>query len=126
MSVPRWLIVLAWLLAILTIATGAGGYFAAEAMFETIDLEITEAWFVVKTWAARNVAIGLFIAYAAWRRSKTALSMAFLLHLFVDIQDAIIGFYRPSVGPEVGPMSLVFAALSLFAIWSLNRIKLEA
>lgn len=91
---PKWILVVSGIFALMELAVGLLLWFSPQSMAETIDLNAKGAGYLVQIWAVRQFALGVIFAYACWNRSAAMLKMAYLFFLVMFAGDLLIGLLQ--------------------------------
>ncbi len=118
-TLPKWILIVSGLIALLEIAVSVSLYFSPESVVESIDLNASGVDYVVKMWAARQLALGVIFAYATFKKSAPMLSIAYIFFLVMFIGDFFIG-----VSERQNPLiisAIVMCVISSVLIYKINR-----
>lgn len=118
-SVPRWILIVSGLFALMEIGVSISLCFAPESVLETVDLTAKGVLYVVYMWAARQFALGFILAFAAVKRSVPMLSLSYIFFLVMFLGDLLIGIYQKENAMII--TSVVMCLISAGLIYAVNR-----
>lgn len=118
-SVPRWILIVSGLFALMEIGVSISLCFAPESMLETVDLTAKGVLYAVYMWAARQFALGFILAFAAVKRSVPMLSLSYIFFLVMFLGDLLIGIYQKENAMII--TSVVMCLISAGLIYAVNR-----
>lgn len=116
-----WLIVLTYLFAAMEIMVSFSIWSNPQAVIETLDATANGVGFLAKMWAVRQLALGAILAFAAFKKSRPMLSVAYLFVLIMFLGDLVIG-----IGEKQNPLILSAAIMALVAaglLYLINKTK---
>jgi hypothetical protein len=90
-SLPKWILIVSGLFALMEIMVSIGIVFSPESVLETVDLNAKGIDYLIYMWAARQFALGFIFAYATLKRSVPMLTIAYIFFLVMFIGDLFIG-----------------------------------
>lgn len=116
---PRWLLVLSWLILVMTVVVfGFGVYFFPLAAFpeSTVDAE-----FPARFMAIRHIAFAAPLLHGILARNVTILRTMYLIFWVMALLDVVsiaaYGYYIPFLGATaVSPTATTLIAFTLFLI----------
>jgi hypothetical protein len=108
-SVPKWILILSGILALLELMVSGLLCFSPESAVEQADLNARGVDYLIYMWAARQLALGVILAYATIKRSAPMLTIAYIFLLVMFAGDLAIGFWQ-------GETSLIAAAVVMCAL----------
>lgn len=118
-SVPRWILIVSGLFALMEIGVSISLCFAPDSVLETVDLTAKGVLYVVYMWAARQFALGFILAFAAVKRSVPMLSLSYIFFLVMFLGDLLIGIYQKENAMII--TSVVMCLISAGLIYAVNR-----
>lgn len=118
-SIPRWILIVSGLFALMEIGVSISLCFAPESVLETVDLTAKGVLYVVYMWAARQFALGFILAFAAVKRSVPMLSLSYIFFLVMFLGDLLIGIYQKENAMII--TSVVMCLISAGLIYAVNR-----
>lgn len=118
-SVPRWILIVSGLFALMEIGVSISLCFTPESVLETVDLTAKGVLYVVYMWAARQFALGFILAFAAVKRSVPMLSLSYIFFLVMFLGDLLIGIYQKENAMII--TSVVMCLISAGLIYAVNR-----
>jgi hypothetical protein len=101
-SIPRWIVIVSWLVGALGLFVGASLYVSPAAFFPDIDFSDPKVQFLTRMWAARQVAIAAGILYSVARKSSRMLMVTLGIYCLMNLQDIWIGMSLSDPGLFVG------------------------
>lgn len=110
---PKWILILSALFALMEIAVSASMIFAPKTVLENIEVSGPGVNYLVFMWAARQFALGVIIAFATFKRSAAMLTICYIFLLVMFIGDMMIGISQGDNALIVASviMSIIAAAL---------------
>jgi hypothetical protein len=120
-SLPKWILIVSGLFAILEIMVSLSMIFAPEIVFEAIDLKAEGVYGLIYMWAARQFALGFIFAYATYKKSIPMLTIAYIFFLVMFVGDVIIGISQKENSLIIS--ALVMCIISSVMIFVINKRK---
>jgi hypothetical protein len=120
-SLPKWILIVSALIALLEIMVSALLCFSPQSVLETVDLNAKGVNYLVYMWAARQFALGFIFAFAVFKRSVPMLTLAYIFFLVMMIGDLLIGISQKDNPLIMG--ALVMGVISSALIFAINRRK---
>jgi len=120
-SLPKWILIVSGLLALMEIMVSISLYIAPESVLETIDLKAKGVEYVVNMWAVRQFALGFIFAYATFKKSIQMLTIAYIFFLVMFIGDLLIGISQKENSLIIA--ALVMCAISSAILFVINKKK---
>lgn len=116
-----WIRIVAILIALLALFVGVSLYVSPASFIEHTDFTVKEILFLAHMWAARQIAIGLVVGYAAIVKSVPMLKITLAAYCLMNLQDVAIGIYMQDTGLAAG--AAFFSLLSMWMIFSLAKSR---
>lgn len=110
-SLPKWILIVSGLFALMEIAVSFAICFAPQTVAENVDLNAKGVDYLIYMWAARQFALGVIFAYATLKKSVPMLTIAYIFFLVMFLGDILIGISQKN-------NSLVIAALIMCLIYA--------
>jgi len=120
-SLPKWILVVSGLFAILEIMVSLTMFFFQETVFETVDLTAKGVDYVIEMWAARQFALGFIFAFATFKKSIPMLTIAYIFFLVMFMGDFFIGISQRENSLIIS--ALVMCIISSAMIFAINKRK---
>lgn len=120
-SLPKWVLIISGLLALMEIMVGISLYIAPESVLETVDLKAKGVDYVVHMWAVRQFALGFIFAFAAFKKSAQMLTIAYIFFLVMFVGDLLIGISQKENSLIIA--ALVMCAISSALLFVINKKK---
>ncbi len=118
-KIPKWINIVSIIIALLSLFVAISLYFFPEQVVKNADLMALGSLFLVKMWAARQLAIALIIGYSIFKKSIPMLQISLIAYLLMNLQDAIIGLLQNDLGLIAG--ATFFTFLSGVMVWRLSQ-----
>ena len=118
---PRWIIFVTSLFAVLEIAVSLQLSFAPETVLETVDLNAVGVRYLIYLWASRQFALGIIFGFAAIKKSIPMLTICYIFFLVMFIGDLIIGILQKENGLIISAIALCLISAAM--ILALNKLK---
>ena len=120
-SIPKWILIVSGLFALLEIMVSLTLCFSPQSVVETVDLNAKGVEYIIYMWAARQFALGFIFGFATFKKSIPMLTIAYIFFLVMFVGDFFIGISQKN-------NTLIFSALlmciiSSAMIFAINRRK---
>src|SRR5688572_15107568 len=123
-SIPKWILIVSGLFALMEIMVSLTLFFSPQSVLETVDFNAKGVDYVTQMWAARQFALGFIFAFATFKKSVPMLTIAYIFFLVMFVGDFLIGILQKENSLIIA--SLVMCAVSSVMIFAINReIKVE-
>src|SRR5215211_1704969 len=103
-SLPKWILIVSGLFALLELIVSASLCFSPQSILETVDLNAKGVEYIIYMWAARQFALGFIFGFATFKKSVPMLTIAYVFFLVMFVGDFLIGISQKE-------NSLIIAAL---------------
>ena|ERR1700741_3755570 len=120
-SLPKWILIVSGLFALMEIMVSFSLCFAPESVVETVDLTAKGVDYLVYMWAARQFALGFIFAFATFKRSVPMLTIAYIFFLVMFIGDLCVGVSQKESSLIIA--AVVMCAISSAMIFFINKKK---
>jgi hypothetical protein len=120
-SLPKWILIVSGLFAIMELMVSISLCFSPESVLETVDLNAKGVDYVVYMWAARQFALGVIFAFATLKRSIPMLTIAYIFFLVMFIGDFVIGILQKENSLIIS--AIVMCIISSAMIFIINKKK---
>ncbi|HEY0668137.1 MAG TPA: hypothetical protein VGD22_08195 [Sphingobacteriaceae bacterium] len=120
-SLPKWILIVSGLLALLEIMVSLAIVFSPQSVLETVDLNARGVLYLVYMWAARQFALGFILGFATFKRSVPMLTIAYIFLLVMFVGDFLIGISQKDNSLII--TALVMCLISAAMIFAINRRK---
>jgi len=118
-SIPKWILIVTALFALMELAVSISMFLMPESMFETVDLNAKGALFLVYMWASRQFALGVILAFAAFKKSIPMLTIAYVFFFVMFVGDFLIGISQKENALII--TAVVMCAISSAMIYAINK-----
>lgn len=120
-KIPVWVLVIAGLFVLAPSAFALMGYLNPNAQFPDLDATALALTGPMGLYLSRNLATGLVMGFALFRRDPGMLLSAFLLRLFTDGLDILNTVLGGGAFPVAFVVFVVLAAPCVWALWPLVK-----
>ena len=112
-SLPKWILIVSGLIALLELGVSVELCFSPESVLETVDLKAKGVDYLIYMWAARQFAVGFIFGFATLKKSIPMLKIAYIFFLVMNIGDFFIGVSQHDSSLYIGAlvMCIVFSAM---------------
>lgn len=120
-SLPKWILIVSGIIALLELLVSLSLYFAPESVLETVDLNAKGVDYVIYMWAVRQFALGFIFGFATIKKSAPMLTIAYIFFLVMFAGDLLIG-----ISQKENPLiisALVMCVVSSALIFAINKRK---
>jgi hypothetical protein len=93
-TIPKWVLIISGLIALMEIMVSISLCFAPESVVETVDLNTKGVDYLIYIWASRQFALGSIFAFATFKRSVPMLRIAYIFFLVMFAGDLVIGIVQ--------------------------------
>jgi hypothetical protein len=118
-SLPKWILIVSGIFALLEIMVSFSICFYPKSVVETVDLSAKGVDYLIYMWAARQFALGFIFAFATFRKSIPMLTIAYIFFLVMMVGDFFIGISQKENSLVLG--ALVMCIVSSAMIFALNK-----
>ena len=118
-ALPKWILIVSGLFALLEIIVSVSLYMSPQSVVETLDLKASGVDYIVKMWAVRQFSLGFIFAYATYKKSVPMLTIAYIFFLVMFIGDFFIG-----ISQRENPLiisAIVMCIVSFALIYMINK-----
>ena len=88
---PKWILIVSALFALLELMVSLLLCFAPESVVETVDLNAKGVDYLIYMWAARQFALGFIFGFATFKKSIPMLTIAYIFFLVMFVGDFFVG-----------------------------------
>jgi hypothetical protein len=120
-SLPKWILIVSGLFALMEIMVSIAIFFSPESVLETVDLNARGIDYLIYMWAARQFALGFIFAFATLKRSVPMLTIAYIFFLVMFIGDLFIGISQKNNPLVIS--AIVMCLISSAMLFVLNKRK---
>ncbi len=120
-SLPKWILIVSGLFALLEIGVSVALCFSPQSMLEKVDLNAKGVDYIVYMWAVRQFALGFIFAFATFKKSIPMLTIAYIFFLVMFVGDFFIGISQKNNSLIIG--ALVMCIISSALIFAINKRK---
>lgn len=118
-SLPRWILVVSGLFALLELMVSVSLCISPQSVLETVDLNARGVDYVIYMWAARQFALGFIFGFATLKKSIPMLTIAYIFFLVMFVGDFFVGISQNENSLIIS--ALVMVAVSSVLIFAINR-----
>lgn len=119
--IPKWILIVSALFALIEIMGSATLCFWPESLMETVDLSAKGVHYLIYMWASRQFALGIIIGFAAYKKSIPMLNIAYIFLLVMFIGDFIIGITQR--GNSIIMSAIFMCIISSAMLYAINKRK---
>ncbi len=119
--VPRWVRIVAGLVALLNLAYGLAGYLVPASILPGLNADTPATLNAAHIFSARNVAIGLALLIVAIVGVPESIAIVMIIRLLVETQDLVLQILAGATLPAL-LMPIVFMVIELVVIMTMVRI----
>lgn len=120
-SLPKWILIVSSLFAVMELAVGVQLFFSPQSVLETVDLTANGVDYVMSMWAVRQFALGFIFAFATWKRSIPMLTIAYIFFLVMFVGDFFIGIEQKETPLMIS--AIIMCMISSAMLYFLNKRK---
>lgn len=121
-SLPKWILIVSGLFAIMEIMVSVSLFFSPQSVLETVDLNAKGVDYLIDMWAIRQFALGVIFAFATLKRSIPMLTLAYIFLLVMFIGDFFVGFSQHNSSLIIA--AVVMCIISSALIFAINKRKM--
>jgi O-antigen ligase len=122
-SIPKWIVIVAGLISILSLFVGASLYLSPGTFIDNVDFSSIGNRYLAYMWAARQIAIAAIIGFSIFRKSAVMLRISLIAYCLMNIQDVGIGIWLGDYGLSIGALLFSVISGSMIAILSKKPAK---
>src|SRR3954464_10573314 len=90
-SLPKWILIVSGVFALLELGVSFSLCFSPESSLEKVDLNAKGVDYLIYMWAARQFALGFIFAFATFKKSIPMLTITYIFFLVMFVGDFFIG-----------------------------------
>ncbi len=120
-SLPKWILIVSALFALLELMVSLLLCFSPQSVLETVDLNAKGVNYIVYMWAVRQLALGFIFGFATFKKSIPMLTIAYIFFLVMFVGDFFIGILQKDTSLIIG--ALVMCIISSALIFAINKRK---
>jgi hypothetical protein len=120
-SLPKWILIVSGLFALMEIGVSLAICFAPQTVAENVDLNAKGVDFLIYMWAARQFALGFIFAFATFKRSAPMLTIAYIFFLVMFAGDFFVGIAQNDNSLIIA--ALIMCIVSSAMIFAVNKRK---
>ena len=120
-SIPKWILIVSGLFALLEIGVSLSICFSPQSVLETVDLNAKGVDYLIYMWAARQFALGFIFGFATLKKSIPMLTIAYIFFLVMFVGDFFIGISQKENSLIIA--ALVMCIISSALIYAINKRK---
>lgn len=120
-SIPKWILLISGLFAILEIMVSILLWISPESVVETVDLTAQGVYYIIYMWAVRQFALGFILGFSAIKRSVPMLTISYIFFFVMFAGDFMIGISQKENSLIIS--AVVMCIVSAALIYLINRRK---
>ncbi len=120
-SIPKWILLISGLFAILEIMVSILLWISPESVVETVDLTAQGVYYIIYMWAVRQFALGFILGFSAIKRSVPMLTISYIFFFVMFAGDFMIGISQKENSLIIS--AVVMCIVSAGLIYLINRRK---
>lgn len=120
-EVPKWLLIVSAIFAIMEIGVSFMLYFSPEEVVENLDVSANGVDFLTLMWAVRQFALGVIFSYATFKRSVAMLTICYIFLLVMFLGDLTIGILKRDAG--LISATIVMCIIAVGLLYKLNKVR---
>ncbi len=101
-SLPKWILIVSGLFALLGLMVSSSLCFSPQSVLQTVDLNAKGVDYLIYMWAARQFAVGFIFGFATFKKSIPMLTIAYIFFLVMNIGDFFIGISQHDSSLYIG------------------------
>lgn len=115
-KIPLWILTVSALFALMEIFVGVALFVMPEQVFEQVDFSGEGTYFLAKSWATRQFALGVLLAVAVLKKSRALLRASYIFLFVMFLGDMAVGISLHENAAIVSGiiMALISACLLFF------------
>jgi hypothetical protein len=118
---PKWILIVSGLIALLELMVSFSIAFSPESVLERVDLSAKGIDYLIYMWATRQFALGFIFAFATLKKSIPMLTISYIFFLVMFVGDFAIGISQKNNALIIS--ALVMCAISSAMLFALNKQK---
>lgn len=120
--IPVWILIVSGIFALLEIMVGILLFTSPQSMLETIDFSAKDTLFLAQMWAGRQLALGVILSYATFKKSVPMLTICYIFLLVMFLGDILAGVMQKDNTTIMAAVVMsVVAASMLFVLSRRNQ-----
>lgn len=120
-SLPKWILIVSGLFALLEIMVSVSICFSPQSVLETVDLNAKGVDYLIYMWASRQFALGFIFGFATFKKSSPMLTIAYIFFLVMFVGDLFIGILQKENSLVIS--AIVMCIISSALIFAINKRK---
>ena len=120
-SLPKWILIVSGLFALLEIMVSVMLYYSPQSVVQTVDLNAKGVDFIIYMWAGRQFALGFIFGFATFKKSSSMLTIAYIFFLVMFVGDLFIGILQNENSLVIS--AIVMCIISSALIFAINKRK---
>jgi hypothetical protein len=113
-SIPKWILIVSGLFALLGIIVSASLIFSPQTVLETVDLKAKGVDYLIYMWA-----VGFIFGFATLKKSIPMLTIAYIFFLVMNVADFFIGISQHDSSLYIGAFVMCIIASTM--LYFLNK-----
>jgi hypothetical protein len=118
-SLPKWILVVSGLFALMEIMAAVAICISPQDVLEKVDVSAAGVIYLVYMWAVRQFAIGVIFAYSTFKKSVPMLALSYIFFLVMFIGDVIVGILQKENSFVI--TALVMCIISIAMLFAVNK-----
>ena len=120
-SLPKWILIVSALFAIMEIGVSFSICFSPQSVLEKVDINAKGIDYLIYMWASRQFALGFIFAFATFKKSIPMLTIAYIFFLVMFVGDLCIGISQKENALIIS--AVVMCIISAAMIFAINKRK---
>ncbi len=120
-SIPKWILIVTALFALMEMLVSITICLSPQSVLETVDLNANGVYYLFYMWASRQFALGVILAFAAFKKSIPMLTVAYVFFFVMFAGDFFIGISQKENALIIS--ALVMCLISSALLYVINRKK---
>ncbi len=120
-SLPKWILIVSGLFALMEIMVSVSLCFSPESVVETVDINAKGVDYLIYMWAARQFALGFIFGFATFKKSIPMLTISYIFFFVMFVGDFFIGISQKDNSFII--TALVMCIISSAMIFAINKRK---
>ena len=120
-SLPKWILIISGLFALLELAVSVAIYLSPESVLENVDLNAKGVIYLANMWAARQFALGFIFAFATFKKSAPMLTITYIFFLVMFVGDFFIGISQKENSLIISAVVMCIISSALIVVINKRR-----
>ncbi len=120
-SLPKWILIVSGLFALLEIMVSVALCFSPQSVLEMVDLNAKGVNYLIYMWATRQFALGFIFGFATVKKSIPMLTIAYVFFLVMFVGDFFIGISQKNNSLIIS--AIVMCIISSALLFAINKAR---